>query len=65
MWLRLITGLGPMAFTAGCKSVQPLGTPAPGPAATSEQPQVISASRKQAPEVPDAAEPAESQMRFK
>jgi hypothetical protein len=52
-------------FVTGCKPAEPATTapPAPAPAATTEQQPGTSAP--QAPAVPDAAEPAGSQVQFK
>ena len=52
-------------FVTGCKPAEPATTaaPAPAPAATSEQ--QPGTSTPQAPAVPDAAEPAGSQVQFK
>ena len=52
----------------GCKRDEPAPTtaPAPAPAATTDQPQgAPSSTGVQAPAVPDAAEPAGSQVQFK
>ncbi len=52
-------------FVTGCKPTEPApaAAPAPAPAATTEQQPGTSAP--QAPAVPDAAEPAGSQVQFK
>lgn len=54
-------------FVTGCKPAEPKTTaapaPAPVPAAASEQ--QPGATTQQAPAVPDAAEPAGSQVQFK
>lgn len=52
-------------FVAGCKPAEPVPTAAPSPAPTVTSEQQPGTSAPQAPAVPDAAEPAGSQVQFK
>jgi hypothetical protein len=59
--------LAVVSIANGCKKDEPApaSAPAPAPAATTDQSQGATNTGAQAPAVPDAAEPAGSQVQFK